>query len=131
MTRMSEPPGAPRAKQSLTDSPWFWAMIFSATGVVLLLIISPKYAKRQGRLELQYQARQEIARRRVEGTPAARDPGQEGSAAPPAAGELIIPLWPLVDVFVAGFVIAATFLYRSRRQQGGPPNAPDPRARPS
>jgi hypothetical protein len=110
-----DPSGAPRGKPSLTDSPWFWAMVFSAMGVVLLLAISPKYARRQGRLELQYQARQEIARRQVEGTAATRESGAEGSAAPPAPGELIIRLGPLVLLFAVLFAIAAGMLYRARR----------------
>jgi hypothetical protein len=116
---MFDPSGAPRGKQSLTDSPWFWAMVFSAMGVVLLLAISPKYAQRQGRLELQYQARQEIARRQVEGSAATRESSAEGSAVPPGPGELIIPLWPLVLLFAVLFAIAAGMLYRAHRAIAG------------
>ena len=128
--RMSDPSGAPRGKQSLTDSPWFWAMVFSAMGVVLLLAISPKYAKRQGRLELQYQAHQEIARRQVEGSSAMREPGEEGSAAPPGLGELIIPLRPLMLVFVVLFAISAGMLYRARRAMAGSITEASPGAKP-
>jgi hypothetical protein len=127
---MSDPSSTPRAKQSLSDSPWFWAMIFSAMGVVLLLAISPKYAKRQGRLELQYQARQEIARRQVEGASAMREPGEEGSAAPPVPGELIIPLWPLMLLFAVLFAIAAGMLYRARRAMVGSITEANPGAKP-
>jgi hypothetical protein len=111
---MSDSSGAPRASQALTDSPWFWVMLFSAMAVVLLFVISPKYSKRQGGLELQYQARQEIARRQVEGTSAPREPGREGSLSPPAPGELLIPLWPLALLFAALFIAAAVLLYRAR-----------------
>src|SRR5262245_23050233 len=83
---------------AITDSPWFWVMLFSAMGLVALAVTAPKYASRQGRLELQYQAHQEAERRRVEGEDRAREPGQEGSSPPPARGELIIPLWPLAIV---------------------------------
>lgn len=105
-------------------------MIFSAVAVVLLLAISPKYAKRQGRLELQYQGRQEIARRQVEGSSAAREPGEEGAAAPPPPGELIIPLWPLTLLFTALFAIAAGFLYRTRRALGQSMTQANPGAKP-
>src|SRR5947209_3780978 len=92
---MSESPHKSRAAQpAITDSPWFWVAIFSAAGVMFLVAFSPKYAARQRRLEMQYYARQEITRRQVEGSGPAHGPGQE--AAPPAPGELIIPLWPLV-----------------------------------
>lgn len=102
-------------RPALADSPWFWVMLFSGVGVALLLAASPKYAARQHRLEMQYYARETITRRQVEGTSEAREPGQEGSAAPPAAGELIIPLWPLLIVFTAVFASSATILWRTRR----------------
>jgi hypothetical protein len=88
-------------------------MIFSAAGVVLLLVIWPRYTKRQRRLEMQYYARREIERRKVAGAPPARDPGQEGSEPPPQPGELIIPLWPLVALFTALLAISVTMLVRN------------------
>jgi hypothetical protein len=90
-------------------------MLFCAAGTVFLLAAWPQYAKRQRRLEMQYHARQEIARRQVEGTAPAREPGEEGSAPPPVAGELIISLWPLVALFAALFAISAALLWRNRR----------------
>jgi hypothetical protein len=102
--------------KSITDSPWFWLMAFSAAGLVLLTIIAPKYAQRQRRLEMQYYARQEITRRRVEGAPAAREPGHEGEAAPPEAGELIIPLWPLGTVLAALLAGSALMTWRTVHQ---------------
>jgi len=122
---MFDPSGVQRAKQSLTDSPWFWGMVFSAMGVVLLLAISPKYAQRQGRIELQYQGRQEIARRQVEGSAATREPGAEGNAAPPGPGELIVPLWPLVLLFAVLFAFSAGMLYRTHRAISGSIEEPD------
>jgi hypothetical protein len=112
---MSEPLQPTISRSPLSDSPWFWVMIFCAAGVVFLLVISPQYGKRQRRLEMQYYARQEIERRQVDGTPAVRPPGAEGSAPPPAAGELIITLWPLVTLFAAVFAISASILWRGRR----------------
>ena len=61
-----------------TDSPWFWLMLFSAAGLIVLVIVWPKYSARQGRLELQFRATQEATRRKVEGTPVTREPGEEG-----------------------------------------------------
>jgi hypothetical protein len=103
------------ARPAIADSPWFWVMLFSAAGVVCLLVILPQYAKRQRRLEMQYCARQEIERRQVEGTAAARPHGQEGSAPPPAAGELIIPLWPLLVLFSLMLLVSSAMLWRSNR----------------
>jgi hypothetical protein len=113
------PPGADSLPQSaarppLSDSPWFWAAVFCATAVAFLLVIWPQYAKRQRRLEMQYYARREIERRQVEGTPQARPPGEEGAEAPPAVGELIIPLWPLVVLFAILLTVSSAMLWRQR-----------------
>jgi hypothetical protein len=112
---MSQGLPAPRAKAPLVDSPWFWVLLFCAGGVVFLLAMGPKYAQRQRRLELQYHARQEMLRRQAEGRFEAREPGQEGDAAPPVPGELIIPIWPLAILFSIGALGAAWMLARSRR----------------
>ena len=110
---MSSSPQQP-AHRPITDSPWFWALLFSAAGLVCVLVIMPQYAKRQRRLEMQYMAREEILRRQAEGEPAAREAGEEGEAAPPAVGELIIPIWPLASVCVAGMGVASYMLWKSR-----------------
>jgi hypothetical protein len=109
---------------SATDSPWFWMMLFSAAGLVVLLVVWPKYSERQRRLELQYHARQEIARRRVEGEPQARESGQEGQTAPPATGELLITLWPIALVLVALLVFSAVMFRRDRRRALCGPSTP-------
>jgi hypothetical protein len=104
----------PPTARPITDSPWFWALVFSAAGLVCVLVIMPQYEKRQRRLEMQYMAREEILRRQAEGEPAAREAGQEGEAAPPAVGELIIPIWPLASLCVAGMGLASYMLWKSR-----------------
>jgi hypothetical protein len=103
-------------------------MIFSAAGVTLLLAMSPKYAARQRRLEMQYYARQEITRRQVEGSADERSKGP--TVAPPASGELIIPLWPLVALFSASFVVSVTLLWRSARATAAPAGRKDRGAEP-
>jgi hypothetical protein len=91
-------------------------MLFSAAGLVVLLVVWPKYSERQRRLELQYHARQEIARRRVEGEPAARESGQEGQTAPPETGELLITLWPIALVLVMLLAFSSAMFRRDRRR---------------
>jgi hypothetical protein len=99
-------------------------MLFSAAGLVVLLIAWPKYSERQRRLELQYHARQEIARRRVEGEPQARETGQEGQTAPPAKGELLITLWPIAVVLVVLLAFSAAMFRRDRRRILADPHQP-------
>jgi hypothetical protein len=122
---MSESSLSPSQRRpSVTDSPWFWVVVFAAAGLVAIWIISGQYAKRQRRLEMQYQAAQEIARRQVMGEAKARPQGLEGEAPPPATGELIIPLWPLVVVFTLVLAGAATMLWREARGLPGDPRGP-------
>ena len=110
----SDTPTSPR-RVPVTDSPWFWVMLFSAGGVVALMLIMPRYQPRQQRLEMQYRAREEILRRQAAGEPAARETGQEGEAPPPTTSELIIPLWPLLLGCVLLMMVAAFNLWRARQ----------------
>lgn len=112
---MSQSPRSSPAKPSVAESPWFWVMLFCAAGLALLIAMWPRYLARQRRLEMQYMARKEIARRQAAGERAVREPGEEGDAPPPAPGELIIPLWPLVILFSALFTASAALLWRSQQ----------------
>lgn len=114
MTDQSPTPQQPTA---ITDSPWFWAMLFCAAALVSIVLILPRYGPRQRRLEMQYQAHQERYRRQVAGEPALQTEPEQGFVAPPAADELIIPLWPLVTLFV-GLLAATGYMLRRTRQRG-------------
>lgn len=111
------------------DSPWFWVMVFSAAGLVVLVVAWPKYAQRQARLELQYHASQEVARRRVEGEAAARQPGREGDLPPPAPNELLVPLWPIGAILVLVLGVSAGMYLRPRRAGSNLKRAPPTSAR--
>jgi hypothetical protein len=110
----SSPPSSP-ATPRIVDSPWFWLMLFCAAAVAILIAMSPRYAARQRRLEMQYMAREEIVRRQAAGESAVREPGQEGDAPPPAPGELLVPLWPLALLLAVLFAVSGALLWRSQR----------------
>jgi len=103
------------SRPPLTDSPWFWVLLFAVAGLIALLTIAPQYRPRQRRIEMQYMAREEMLRRRAEGEPVARETGLEGDAAPPAAGELMIPLWPLGLALLGVIAGSSAMLWRARR----------------
>jgi hypothetical protein len=118
MPEQRDLPAKPGANVPITDSPWFWLLVFCAAGLLFLAAIWPRYAARQRRLEMQFRAREEILQRQATGDTAARPPGAEGEAPPPAPGELIIPLWPVLVVVAALGILSACLLWRSRRRAG-------------
>jgi hypothetical protein len=49
------------SRRPITDSPWFWAFLFSTTALLALAVIAPKFAQRQAHIEREYQGRQRAA----------------------------------------------------------------------
>ena len=103
-------------KPPITDSPWFWVLLFSIVGLVALGGISGQYGKRQARLERQYQARERI-RDHTLGNGAVNDPTRRDYATPE---HTLVPIWPLAVVLGGVVVLAAVMLGREhqRRRHG-------------
>jgi hypothetical protein len=102
----------------VTDSPWFWVMMFSLMALGALLAIGGKYGRRQAAIERQYQARTRVAEQLTgDNRPAGdgRITDQAGRRAFATPSDPLIPLWPLSTVLVAVAVFAAVLLVRSRR----------------
>ena len=105
----------------LTDSPWFWLLVFSGMALAALLAIGPKYGGRQARLERQYQARERIAAQRaVENidteSERTNDQAERRDFASPE--DTLIPLWPLAVILSVVVVFAAIMLIRGRGRPG-------------
>lgn len=69
---MSEEPSADiapseggSARGNLADSPWFWFALFGLMALAALLVVSPKFAKRQSQLERNYEGRRDAWQQRV------------------------------------------------------------------
>ena len=91
----------------ITDSPWFWVLLFSLVGIVALAAISDQYGKRQARLERQYQARERIAEDAV------ADPERRPYSMP---GDTLVSIWPLAIVLGGVAVFAAVMLRRDHQR---------------
>ena len=89
----------------ITDSPWFWVLLFSVVGLVALAAISGQYGKRQARLERQYQARERIREDAV------GDPRRPEYSAP---DKTLVPIWPLAVVLGGVVLVAAVMLGREQ-----------------
>ena len=115
---MEVPQGPP-----LTDSPWFWVLVFSLMALGALVAMGPKYSRRQTAIERNYQARERIAERI--GTNGGANKSRE-SDAPVERRELataenrLIPLWPLAVILIVVAVFSAIMLYRGRGRPGTP-----------
>jgi hypothetical protein len=95
-------------KPPITDSPWFWVLLFSIVGLVALGGISGQYGKRQARLERQYQARERIRDDEI-GDAAVGDPARRDYSSPE---KTLIPIWPLAVPLGGVVVVAAVILRR-------------------
>ena len=134
---------SPRA--SLTDSAWFWVMLFSCMSLLAMQLIDWKYNQRQAQLERQFQGREWAAQHgaqvqmnpqssteRAAPVPVVAQEEQGGTtkesvakAAGPAndpsapsysrPGQLVISLLPLRALAVTVLVISSFLLWRQTR----------------
>jgi hypothetical protein len=112
-------------KLPITDSPWFWVLVFSLMALLALAVVdfSGKYGKRQAGIERQYQARERVAEKiaRENNSPGGARIDEQESRRPFATpGEQLIPLWPLAVLLGIAAILAATMLIRASRTVPGP-----------
>ncbi len=115
----SPPPNNPQSeirnpKSPLTDSPWFYTLVFSLMALFALLVIGPKYGNRQSSLERNYQARtrvtEDMARNNSTGEARTNEVAEPRAYASPS--DTLIPLWPLATILVLVALFAAFMLRR-------------------
>jgi hypothetical protein len=105
----------------LTDSPWFWALLFSLMALVGLGLIAPKFDVRQRQVEGRFLGRQEAAierQRRAAGLPPV-DLADEARDREVVAPRRIVPLWTLGAAAAAAAAGSAIMLARERRAAPG------------
>ena len=98
----------------LTDSPWFWMLLFTLCATVAVLAVGGKYGRRQSTMERKYQARQrlqqgDVLTDRPEATtesPSPRPFSQSDST--------LIPLWPLAVITLSLTLFSGFMLARQR-----------------
>jgi hypothetical protein len=105
-----EPPSRPR----ITDSPWFWVLVFSLMAMAALVAIGGKYGRRQAALERQFQARERIAFAETADNDAVDFEGRTYAT----PDDTLVPLWPLAIIMIAVATLAALMLVRGRGRPG-------------
>jgi hypothetical protein len=93
-----------------SDSPLYWLLLFGSAAIAALVLIEPKFAQREARLERMYHARQRAAARAQPGR-AGQGSGAADRAveAPAAPGESQAPIVSLrsLALLLAGILFAA------------------------
>jgi hypothetical protein len=100
-------------RPSITDSPWFWVMLFSLMAIGALLSVGGKYGRRQAGIERQYQARERV----MEGQGSATELSPRPYA---TADDTLIPLWPLAAALGGLAALAVVMLVRGRLRPDSP-----------
>jgi hypothetical protein len=110
-----------QTKEPITDSPWLWFALFSAFGLVMLLVTGGKFGKRQAGIENQYLARAAVASGQVKvdesGVGLKKTSGAPEYSTPESPA---IPIWPLE--IILGVISTASFalLLRARNRDVQP-----------
>jgi len=117
----------------LYESPWVWTMLFAVCGLILLMAIGPKHARRQTRLDRMADARHQAFLRRGQQQPAsASGNASPGSLMDEAAGPATAHWRALAMVLVGVSFVAGWGLYREQRRAwqnrlaSQSPGEPDP-----
>jgi hypothetical protein len=108
----------PSERLGLTDSPWFWALLFSLMALAGASLIAPKYEFRQRQVEGRFLGRQAAAIER-ERRSAGLEPVDLADAArdrEEAQPGRIVPLWTLATAAAVAAVASAAMLWRERRR---------------
>ena len=105
------------SRPPLSDSGWFWALMFSVMALVAVGVIGPKWDWRQRQLEGRYLGREQAAVERQRRT-SGLDPvdlaetAVEREAIDPGR---IVPAWTLASLAAAAAAASAFMLWRERR----------------
>jgi hypothetical protein len=103
---------APTARP-ITDSPWFWAYLFSTAALIALALIDPKFGPRQAQVEREYQGRQRAAQSQG---------GQQPNVEMSSPHQTLISLRPLLLGLACLTIVAWIIFWRTRSSQPAYPS---------
>ncbi len=111
----------PGGRAPISDSPWFWLVLFVTGALAALVVIGPKHAYRQARLERMNDTREEILRRASGELPEAEDAANRELDTRAASRFTLGPLAVLLALILAvGAIVAGvvSFLRVDARREG-------------
>lgn len=89
----------------ISDSPWFWVYTFATFGLVLLVLIGPKFDERRAQQERQFQGRARAMQKKL---------GEEPSVEMSTPGHTLLTLKPLYIVLGAMVAVGWVTLWWQR-----------------
>ncbi len=114
-------PASDAGRNRITESPWFWVHLFANFGLVLLVVIGPKFTARQAHIEDNLQRRQRAAQ--LHTGQAQVDPPSHANAASEFSQnegighEASISLTPFYILLGSAIVVSWIALWRTRLRQ--------------
>ena len=93
-------------QRPVSDSPWFWLILFTASALAALVVVGPKYGYRQARLERMNNTREQMARRAAGAAIETDDPDALVTELPRDAARRFT-LGPLATVLALVLAVAA------------------------
>ncbi len=106
--------GEPNKRESIVDSPWYWAYLFIAAALAILFVAQGRIRSRQAQIETKYQGRQRAVRTLS---------GQQPDTPLSTPSNTLVQLWPLFVTLTVLLCVTGYGLSRrwriSRVQQGG------------
>jgi len=106
---MPGPENAPSL--SVTESPWFWVMLFSLAGLAALATIGPKFEQREQVIETKFHARERAAGRE------AIDPSGDDVPAEAPRWRPIFTLGPIAGILSVIAIVAMINVSRFHRRR--------------
>jgi hypothetical protein len=101
-----------RSPTPLSDSPWFWLALFVGGALAAIVVIGPKHAYRQARLERMNDTREEIRRRAAGEVTEAEKAADHMLAAHEARQHTLGPLAAALAILLAvGAIVAGVTGY--------------------
>jgi hypothetical protein len=108
---------SPREVPPVTESPWFWVLLFSLAALAGIATIGPKFERREQAIETKFHARERGLKREAaeaEGATAGTEAG-ENSEAP--RWQPIFTVWPVMGAIGLAALVATVQLMRLQRQR--------------
>jgi hypothetical protein len=96
----------PEPPASVTESPWFWVMLFSLAGLAAVFTVGPKFERRETGIEQNFHARERVLGRE------AFDKPSDDAAPQPAPWRPIFTLGPIAAILICIAVIAMVGVLR-------------------